>query len=182
LALAAPEEDEDYLPIARAGSLLVEEGLRPKVGSASILEPGAPAASANGKEANTSASKTPPKATGKKETKPAGQQSGQKSAQGQKNSRPKASAPAKPNLKVILVNETGRPQVGEDYRLVLSRMGYQVVSVSERELSGAAGQTVITYQNGRQSQALALARRLPGQRSVVASSVPLQAEAMVIIR
>jgi hypothetical protein len=96
--------------------------------------------------------------------------------------RPKTSAPAKPNLSVILVNETGRPQVAEDYRTVLSQIGYRVLSVSDRSPSGQGGQTVITYQSGYQSQARALARRLPGPRQLVASSEPLPAEAVIIIR
>jgi hypothetical protein len=82
----------------------------------------------------------------------------------------------------MLVNETGRPQVGEDYRVVLSQIGYNIVSVSERSPSGNAGTTVITFQPGRQGQASALARRLPGNRQLVASSSPIPAEAVVIIR
>jgi hypothetical protein len=83
---------------------------------------------------------------------------------------------------VVLINETGRPQVGEDYRIVLSQIGYNIIYVSERNPSGNLGETVIAYQSGRQSQASALARRLPGPRKLVASTTPLPAEAVVVIR
>jgi hypothetical protein len=82
----------------------------------------------------------------------------------------------------MIVNETGRPRVGEDYRMVLSQMGYDVVSVSDGAPSGAGGQTVISYAAGQRGQASALARRLPGQRRLVASSSPLPAGAVVYIR
>jgi hypothetical protein len=81
-----------------------------------------------------------------------------------------------------LINETGRPQVGEDYRLVLSQIGYDVVSVSDRSPSGPLGETTITYQSDSRGQASALARRLPGQRKLLASASPLPAQAVVVIR
>jgi hypothetical protein len=163
----------------------MEEGLRPKVSSATILEPGGPPAKrpSNSKDQST-ASKTTAKATTKAKTTAKSQSSTPKSGTSSGTKAAKAQAPAapRPNLSVILVNETGRANVGEDYRMVLSRMGYQVVSVTERGPSGAGGQTVITYQSGQQSQARALARRLPGPRQLVASREPLPAQAVIVIR
>jgi pyruvate/2-oxoglutarate dehydrogenase complex dihydrolipoamide acyltransferase (E2) component len=176
-SLPEPEDDDANLAIARAGSLLVEEGLRPKVGSAAILEPGATSAAASAKD------QTKP-ATAANKAKTTAKSASPKSAgsSGAKAAKPKAAAAPRPNISVILVNETGRPNVGEDYRMVLSRMGYKVVSVTERGPSGAGGQTVITYQSGQQSQARALARRLPGPRQLVASQDSLPAEAVIVIR
>jgi hypothetical protein len=171
-----PNVDEPNLPIARAGSLLTEQGLRPKVGSATILAPGEPASVSIG------AASASPKKSGQGGAAPKATKSQDKKPADKAISKPKAATPAKPNMSVILVNETGRSQVGEDYRLVLSRIGYNVLAVSERGLSGNSGQTVITYQSGRQGQARSLARRLPGPRRLEASSGPLPAEAVVIIR
>jgi predicted dinucleotide-binding enzyme len=60
-------------------------------------------------------------------------------------------------------------------------MGYQVVGVSNG-IGQPSGQTIITYQPGRQSQAQALARRLPGQKVVVQAQGSIPAGAVVTIR
>jgi hypothetical protein len=181
-ALPDPGEDAANLAIARAGSLLMEEGMRPRVGSAAILEPGDPAAKANGKQAPSKTAKKNERPAGKANAKANGKAAPKANAGTKKAARPRAAAPARPNLSVMVVNETGRPQVGEDYRLVLSRMGYKVVSVTERSPSGQGGGTVIAYRSGRQSQARALARRLPGPRQLEPSREALPAEAVVVIR
>jgi hypothetical protein len=82
---------------------------------------------------------------------------------------------------VLVVNETGRPGVGENYLAVLSQMGYQVIGVTNG-LSQPSGQTIITYQPGRQSQAQALARRLPGHKVMVQAAGSLPAGAVVTVR
>ncbi len=70
---------------------------------------------------------------------------------------------------LAIVNETGRSEVGDTYRSVLSRMGYRVVSVTapKKRRGGAGGQTVITYRPGYYSQAQAVARHLPGEKVLV---------------
>jgi hypothetical protein len=70
--------------------------------------------------------------------------------------------------------------VGENYQAVLTQMGYQVVGVTNGP-SQPSGQTIISYQSGRQSQAQALARRLPG-RVTVQAAADLPAQAVVTIR
>jgi hypothetical protein len=160
------------MAISRAGSLLAEKGLRPKVGSAAILTPGPPPDQTPAASAGKGKAKAPAKS----------QVKGPVPAKAQTQALPKAAAPARPNLSVVVINETGRPKVGEDYRAVLSQIGYRVLSVSEGAPGGQPGQTIITYQSGRQGQARALARRLPGPRHLVASSAPLPAEAVVVIR
>jgi hypothetical protein len=105
-------------------------------------------------------------------------------------SRPKAKAksaarrkaPAKPNMTVALINETGSPQVAEDYRSVLSQMGYRVVSVQDRPPQGLAKETVISYRGESRGQAQALAQRLPGKRIMQPTSESLPAGAVVIVR
>ncbi|MDR0622108.1 MAG: LytR C-terminal domain-containing protein [Deltaproteobacteria bacterium] len=186
-ALPEPGDDELNLAIAKAGSLLMEEGMRPKVGSAAILEPGVPGPAPKGGDLSQAA-KTDGQGRAKSQAKKGSGTTGGSASKstgkstGKAKSKAKSAATAKPNLSVMVVNETGNPSVGEDYRMVLSRMGYRVVSVTSRGPSGTGGQTVITYQSGRQGQAKALARRLPGPRQLVASREALPAEAVVIIR
>jgi hypothetical protein len=185
--LPEPGDDELNLAIAKAGSLLMEEGMRPKVGSAAILEPGVPGPAPKGGDLSQAA-KTDGQGRAKSQAKKGSGTTGGSASKstgkstGKAKSKAKSAATAKPNLSVMVVNETGNPSVGEDYRMVLSRMGYRVVSVTSRGPSGTGGQTVITYQSGRQGQAKALARRLPGPRQLVASREALPAEAVVIIR
>ncbi|MDR1050337.1 MAG: LytR C-terminal domain-containing protein [Deltaproteobacteria bacterium] len=184
---------ENTLAIARAGSLLVEQGLRPQIGSAGLINEGSPPADAartTGRgtgasaPAPASASSSRRNSGGRAPAAPSGSSSG--GAPGSRSAGTPApagsSAPVRPSLSVVLVNETGRPQVGEDYRQVLSQIGYDVVYVADRVPSGAAGQTVVAYRSGRRGQASALARRLPGKRSLVAGSEQLPAEAVVVIR
>ncbi|MDR1308722.1 MAG: LytR C-terminal domain-containing protein, partial [Deltaproteobacteria bacterium] len=165
--VADQAEPDESLAIARAGALLAEHGMRPKVGSAAILDT-SPGQDATGRPARGQPDK---KAEGRR-TAATGQ-----AAKGQGKAGGPSPAPARPSLSLALVNETGRPQVGEDYRAVLSQIGYRIVSVSDRQPSGTAGQTVIAFAAGRQAQARALARRLPGTRQLVASQEPLPADA-----
>ncbi|MDR1110903.1 MAG: LytR C-terminal domain-containing protein [Deltaproteobacteria bacterium] len=178
--VAGPAEPGESLAIARAGALLAEHGMRPKVGSAAILDT-SPGQDATGRPARGQPGK---KAEGRRTaaTGQAAKGQGQGSRKASGPSQAQAPAPARPSLSLALVNETGRPQVGEDYRAVLSQIGYRIVSVSDRQPSGNAGQTVIAFAAGRQAQARALARRLPGTRQLVASQEPLPADAVVIIR
>jgi hypothetical protein len=83
---------------------------------------------------------------------------------------------------VAIINETGNSQVAEDYRAVLSQMGYQVLSVQDRPAQGGQGETVISYRKGSQGQVSALARRLPGRRVMNATTEDLPAGAVVTIR
>jgi hypothetical protein len=80
----------------------------------------------------------------------------------------------------LVVNETGRPGVGQNYQAVLSSMGYQVIGVTDGPTQ-PTGQTIVSYQSGSQSQARALARRLPG-KVILQASGNLPAAAMVTIR
>jgi hypothetical protein len=83
----------------------------------------------------------------------------------------------------MIVNETGNPAAAENYRAVLSAVGYRVVSVAERPSSAPGSrQTVVAFVPGKEAQARALARRLPGYKAVTASREPLPAQAVVIIR
>jgi hypothetical protein len=92
-------------------------------------------------------------------------------------------APAvKPNLSVILVNETGNPGASESYRQVLSQIGYTVISSSQGPPTSQPGKTTILYQAGQDAQARALANRIPGRTELKASSEPLPAGAIVTIR
>jgi hypothetical protein len=59
-------------------------------------------------------------------------------------------------------------------------MGYRVVSISQRAPQGPPGQTIIAYGSGKKAQASALAKRLPGHRSLVSS--PSTTDAVVVIR
>jgi hypothetical protein len=82
---------------------------------------------------------------------------------------------------VALVNETSSPLITEDYRTVLNQMGYKVVSAGQRPPQGPPGETVVAYGAGKRAQAAALARRLPGRRSLMPSS-GIEADAVVVIR
>jgi hypothetical protein len=83
----------------------------------------------------------------------------------------------------MLVNETGRPGVADDYMAVLTQMGYQVVGVTNgfAQTAGAGG-TVISYRPDSLAQAQALARRLPGKKEIVKGESSLPAGAVVTIR
>jgi hypothetical protein len=72
--------------------------------------------------------------------------------------------------------------VAEDYRSVLSQMGYTVISTTSRPAMGSSGQTIITYKPENQSQARLLARHLPGQRVLNSTTENLPAGAVVTIR
>jgi hypothetical protein len=83
----------------------------------------------------------------------------------------------------MIVNETGNPSAADNYGSVLASIGYSVVGVAERASSSPGSrQTVIAYRPGKEAQARALARRLPGDKAVSVSREPLPAEAVVIIR
>ncbi|MDR1656073.1 MAG: LytR C-terminal domain-containing protein [Deltaproteobacteria bacterium] len=167
---AAAPAQEDFA-ISRAGSVMAEFGMTPKTGSAAVISPAdlSPAASvstpATSQAAATAASTRPVAAS-------------QASAQ----TKPKSPAPIRPNLSVMLINETGRSQVGEDYRSVLSQMGYTVVAVSSRNPSGGAGQTEIAYRPDQRGQVQLLSRHLPGHKILNPTDQNLPAGALVIIR
>lgn len=94
--------------------------------------------------------------------------------------------PAAPaGLGLIIINETGRNQVGQQYRSVLAQMGYKVVSVGEGQPGrGPAGQTVINYRPGLKAKAQAVARHLPGKKVLVEAKKGqvLASEIMIYIR
>jgi hypothetical protein len=65
----------------------------------------------------------------------------------------------------------------------LAEIGYVVISSTQGvPAPGAEQKTLITYQAGKESQARALARRLPGNKELALSREPLPAEAVVRIR
>lgn len=103
-----------------------------------------------------------------------------------KNGRGAQAAPAAPvGLGLIIINETGRERVGQQYRSVLAQMGYKVVSVGEgRPGRGPAGQTVINYRPGLKAKAQAVARHLPGKKVLVEAKKGqvLATEVMIYIR
>jgi hypothetical protein len=173
--------DDDNLAISRAGSVLVEKGLNPKVGSASILDPTiSPTPQRPAKSSNTSSSAK--SSSGQSADKQASAKPKSESSSSQETAPRSQTRVVRPNLTVIVVNETGNPQVGQSYREVLSQMGYSVLGVTDRPPTGNTGQTIVTYQANRRSQASTLARHLPGQRHLVPSRDALPAEAIVTIR
>ncbi|MDR1545596.1 MAG: LytR C-terminal domain-containing protein [Deltaproteobacteria bacterium] len=169
--------------IGRAGSLLTEQSLQPKVGNSGVLTTGETDASdASGESATGRRPAEPPKSAAKTVPSTAAKPSDAKSPAATSAGSAKAPASARPNLSLALVNETGRPQVGESYRAVLSAMGYQVVSVTQAPAGGAPNQTIVAYRPGRQGQASTLARHLPGALKLRQADGSLPAEAVVTIR
>ncbi|MDR2459206.1 MAG: LytR C-terminal domain-containing protein [Deltaproteobacteria bacterium] len=177
--IQAPPPPEDTFSgpaIGRAGSVMVEGGPTGQgtpQGSATILPPAAPPppASQQSSSATAGQNSTP--------NKPAASSS----SQGSGTAAPKRSpASVKPNLTVIIVNETGSPGTAENYRAVLSAIGYNVISVIDRANTTGEHKTLITYLPSKESQARALANRLPGAKELRASNDILSAEAVVIIR
>jgi hypothetical protein len=151
-------------------------------GAAAILAPEAPAAEP-GKRGQAKNGPPKPAAKENQRSKPRqGQAAAPRAGRAGRAAAPAAKAPLpKPGISVFLVNETGQPRVADNYLAVLSQMGYQVVGVTNGT-GQPPGQTVITYQPGRQAQAQALARRLPGQKVVVQAQGPIPAGAVVTIR
>jgi hypothetical protein len=80
-----------------------------------------------------------------------------------------ASTPDRPaaGVSLTIINETGQPRIGEQYRSVLTQMGYRVLSVGNGPASGGSGQTVIKYRPGSRAGALAVSRHLPGRKVLV---------------
>jgi hypothetical protein len=170
-------DPNEGLAIGKSGYLLAQEGPEAapgRAGQARIVTDGqAPVPG-----------RTPPgsSAGGKAGTKPkAG--SGGSSGSGTAKPKGKPRAVVKPNLSVILVNETGVPGAENAYHQVLSQIGYNIVSSSQGVPTGGPGsKTTIVYQAGQAAQARALASRIPGEKELVASKEPLPAGAIVTIR
>jgi hypothetical protein len=177
---AAPEGPEDgSSAILKAGGLLTLESqfgaaeiLPPLTGKVDWQTPAAPPgerrpaakAEAAAPSVRAEKAKIPAKAAAEK---PAGKAAAKSSGQGRpsakKTGRPAAKAP--PRSSLIVINETGRGDIGRRYGQVLGQMGYQVVSVADREPGGGPrGQTVINYRPGQRAQAQAMARHLPGKK------------------
>jgi hypothetical protein len=181
-APAAALQDDDEPAISRAGSVMAEFGVVPKAGSAGPLppqdaasaRPPAPVASA---PAIPSARPSVPATTRERQAEPQ-----EAAPPARRRSKPAAAAAPRPSLTVVVINETGRPHVAEDYRSVLSQMGYRVLSVQDRAPQGGAGETVIAFNGASRGQASALARRLPGRRVMRPTSEDLPAGAVVIVR
>lgn len=129
----------------------------------------------------------PAKTALRPEAKPA-QAKSSGSGQAKKGGSKKAAAraPATPaGVGLMIINETGRDRVGQQYRSVLAQMGYKVVSAGEgRPGRGPAGQTVINYRPGLKAQAQAVARHLPGKKvlSEAKKGQVLASEIMIYIR
>jgi ACT domain-containing protein len=84
---------------------------------------------------------------------------------------------------VVIIDESGAPGAAESYGAVLSSIGYNVLSVSRRQNSSHGDRkTVIAYAPGKEAQARALARRIPGEKVMAMGGEGLQADTVVIIR
>jgi hypothetical protein len=178
------------LAIGKSGYLLAEDGPDPQfnAGQAQILtQPDAkptrgtspsasPNARANRDSSNQRASVNNPRGTN----------TGRQNQEASSNNTPKASKPkaanVKPNLSVILVNESGVAGAQDTYRQVLSQLGYTVIAANQGTYSSQSRKTTIVYQSGKDAQARALAKRIPGATELIASKDPLPAEAIVTIR
>ena len=178
---ADPEEDEGNSAILKAGGLLTTE----RYGQAGLLSPlsGAPArtaAPAASAPTVPAPAKTPPAAKSAAKTdggpapaaKPAAPTAKAPAASSgaQKTPKKTAQAPAvaASGIKLMIINETGNDQVGELYRSVLAKIGYNVVSVGNRPPGGGqTGRTVINYRPGMKTKARTVARHLPGQKVLV---------------
>lgn len=166
-----PEDPASGPAIGRAGSLLAEDGPTPpgSRGKAAIVTPPDPKAPAKDDRKTGASSGSSPS-------------SGKSKGTGQRRARSAAPLP-RPDLTVMIVNETGSPAAADNYRAVLASVGYQVVGIAERPSSSPGSrQTVISCVPGKEGQARALARRLPGNKAVSVSREPLPAQAIVIIR
>lgn len=94
-------------------------------------------------------------------------------------------APSKNSFSLIVVNETGRDKVAQQYGSVLKRLGYNVSSEVEGTAGkGSAGQTVISYRPGFKSQAQSVSRYLPGKKTLLEAKTNqvLASEIMIYIR
>lgn len=94
-------------------------------------------------------------------------------------------APAAGRVSLILINETGNERIGEVYRSVLSKMGYNIISVGNKPSGGtSSGRTVINYNSNAKAKAQAVARHLPGQKSLVEAKKGevLAADVMVFLK
>lgn len=133
----------------------------------------------------TAPAKTAPKPAAKSApSKAAGAGNAKKGASKKTGGAP-AVSPAPAGLGLIIINETGRDRVGQQYRSVLAQMGYKVVSVGEGQPGrGAMGQTVINYRPGLKAKAQAVARHLPGKKVLVEAKKGqvLASEIMIYIR
>lgn len=191
LTAGQPGPIEDYegsSSILKAGGLLTLEG---HYGAAEILPPltghqpsktAAPAAESPPKQPEVQARQPEPKAT---TSTPA--RSGSGSPKKSKTTKAAGSkqAPAKSRAadgSLTIINETGNPRVGAIYQSVLTRMGHQVVSVTEGTSGGTPGQTVITYRPGYRAQAQAVSRHLPGQKVLTEAKGGQAADVTVNIR
>ncbi len=98
---------------------------------------------------------------------------------------PKAGAEAaapRVRSRLSLVNETGNPQLLEAYRSVLSQMGYTIVSTETRASAAApTGHTIISYRPGLKARANAVARHLPGRKTLM-ESAGLPTEIAIFLR
>lgn len=86
---------------------------------------------------------------------------------------------------MIIINETGNAQVGENYGSVLRQLGHNVISVGQREPGGGTtGQTVINYRSGLKATAQAVAKQLPGRKVLVEAGKGqvLAGEIMIYVR
>ncbi len=194
-------EEEEPSAILKAGGLLATEG---RFGAAEILPPlsgrvdwradSGPAkaepAQAAPVKTGPARMETPPPApvvepvpaqavpAAPEKAKPASKAA--KSAPGQAKPPAPAKAASGGRTTLAIVNGTGQGRVGEQYRSVLSQMGYQVVSVSQASAgSGPAGRTVVSYRPGLKAKAQALARHLPG-RTVLVETKKGQASEIVV--
>ena len=86
----------------------------------------------------------------------------------------------RPGLTLSIINETGQPGQGNAYRDVLQAMGYQVKSVIDRPPQ--SGPTTILYNSGLKDKAVALARRIPGQRTVAPQQAPYSQDIVIVVR
>ena len=83
-------------------------------------------------------------------------------------------------MQLRIINETGRPGQGQVYRDVLAAMGYRVNKIEDRPAK--SGPTTIMYGPGLRNQAVTLAERLPGKRSVTPAQNSSTNEIVIVVR
>ncbi|MEW5724247.1 MAG: LytR C-terminal domain-containing protein, partial [Thermodesulfobacteriota bacterium] len=98
--------------------------------------------------------------------------------------RPAGTAPAERpgrGLELAIINESGDPEQGQAYRQVLEAMGYKVSRMEDRGPTPGGGTTIL-YNSGRQTQAQALAQRLPGRRQVAPLETASPQDLVIVVR
>lgn len=88
--------------------------------------------------------------------------------------------PEKVRLRLVIINESGRPANAANLKYVLQAMGYKVAKVEERVPQ--PGPTTILYGSGLKSKALTLARRIPGRRTLAPLTWESPYDIVILVR